>query len=151
MPECPGILWISVAIQWARRHHTLLLNRLASCCPGPGSRCAARQIAPCESLNTATIFTLCICKVSLFSIATSSASPIAHSSASKISNVRCPERCCETSTHFRVYSPLRLPLGRRLSAIHHFTTSRHLVRFWLHSPLRSAAWRFWLQPCLPIW
>jgi len=62
-----------------------MLIRLASRCPGPGSRCAMHRIAAYESLKTPTIFTPCSCNVSLFSIATSSASPITHGSASKMS------------------------------------------------------------------
>jgi hypothetical protein len=73
-----------VAMPWARRFRALLLIDLASHCPGPGCRCAARRIAACESLKTATIFTPCISNLSLLSIATSSASPIAYSLASKI-------------------------------------------------------------------
>ena len=92
MPECPGTQWISVAMPWPRRLRALLLIRLASRCPGPGSRCAARRIAACESLKTATVFTPCFCNVSLFSIATSSASPIAHSSASKTSMRPVPRK-----------------------------------------------------------
>jgi len=83
MLECPGTQWISVAMPWPRRLRTLHSIRPASRCPGPGSRCATLRIAACESLKPATVFPPCFCTVSLISIATSSASPIAHSSASK--------------------------------------------------------------------
>jgi len=85
MPECPGTQWLSVATPWARRLHTLLVIHLASRYPGPGSKCADRLIAACESLKTATILAPCICNVSLFSFAISSPSPIAHNSAAQTS------------------------------------------------------------------
>jgi len=82
MPECPGTHWISVGMPWARRFRALLLIRLPSCCPGPGSRCAARRIAACESLKTATVFTPCCCGLSLLLTLSPGVSPIAQSSAS---------------------------------------------------------------------
>jgi len=85
MVECCGTQWISIVMRLARILRTLLLITPASHCPGPASRYATCRIAACESLNTATVFTACICKVSLVAIATSSTSPIAHSSASKTS------------------------------------------------------------------
>jgi len=84
MPEWPGTQWISIAMPWARRACALRLIHLATRCPGPGSRCAVRRMAACESLTT-TVSTPCLCIVSLFAIITSSASPIAHSPASKTS------------------------------------------------------------------
>jgi len=125
MPECPGTQWISVAMPWARRLRALLLIRLASRCPGPGSRCAARRIAACESLKTATVFTPCTCSVSLFSFATSSASPIAHSSASKTSIRPVPRKlwrglhsfpCLHTAA-----APTR-PSSKRDPSVHHCQT-----------------------------
>jgi len=69
----------------ARRLRGLLIVHLASRCTGPGSRCAAGRIAALEMLKAATVLTRCFCNVSLSSIATPSASPIAYSSASKTS------------------------------------------------------------------
>jgi len=83
MPECPGTQSTSGAMLWQRRLRALLLIRLASRCPGSGCRCAARRVVACELLKTATVFTPCFCIVALFSIAMSSASPIAHSLGSK--------------------------------------------------------------------
>jgi len=85
MPECPGTQWIPVAMLWARRLCGLLLIRLTSCCPCSSSRSAAHPIVACESLKTATVFTPCFWNVALFSTATSSASTIPYSSASKTS------------------------------------------------------------------
>jgi hypothetical protein len=125
MPECPGTQWISVAMPWARRFRALLLFRLASHCHGPGSRCAARPIAACESLKTANVFTPCICIVSLVSIATSSARPIAHSSVSKTSIHPVPRKlrrdlhsfpCLHTAA-----APTR-PSSERDPSVHHIQT-----------------------------
>jgi len=125
MLECPGTQWISVAMPWPRRLCALLSIRLASLWPGPGSRCAARRIVACESLMTATVFTPCMCNVSLFSIATSSASPIAHSSASKTSMRPVPRKlrrdlhsfpCLHTAA-----APTR-PSSERNPSVHHIQT-----------------------------
>jgi hypothetical protein len=67
---------------WASSACALQLIRLANRSPGPGSRCAARRIAVCELLMIATVLTLQLGNHSLFLIVTSSASPIAPSSAS---------------------------------------------------------------------
>jgi len=80
---------------WVRRLRAPPWIRLASRCPGPGSRYATRRIAACESLKTATVFTPCICNVPLFSIAMSSASPITHSSVSKTSIHPVPRKLWE--------------------------------------------------------
>jgi len=103
---------------WARSACALWLIRLANRCPGPGSRCAACWIAVCESLKIATIFTPYIWNVSLFSIVTTSASPIAHSSASKTSMHPVPRKlqrnlhwfpCLHTATAHTRLSSARNP------------------------------------------
>jgi len=110
---------------WPRRLHALLLIRLTSRCPAPGSRCAPRQIAACKSLKTATVFTPCTCNVSLFSLATSSASPIAHRLASKTSMRPVPGKlrqdlhlvlCLHTAA-----APTQ-PSSERDSSVHHIQT-----------------------------
>jgi len=129
----------------------LLLILLTSRCTGPGSRCAIRQIAACELLKTPTRFTPYWCSVSLFSIATPSASLIAHSSASKTSIHPGPRKLRRDLHWFRFCSPQRLPLSHRLCAIHLSTTSRPLLRCWLLSLLTSAVRLICLQWCCPVW
>jgi len=125
MPECPGTQCISVAMPWPSSLRALLLIRLASLGPGPGSGCAARQIAACESLQTATVFTPCLCNVSLFSIATSSASPITHSSASKTSMRPVPRKLRRDLDSFpclhTAAAPTR-PSSERDPSVHHIQT-----------------------------
>jgi len=125
MRECPGTQWISVAMPWSRRLRALLLFRLASWCPGPGSRCAARQVAASESMKTATVFTPCICNVSLCSIATSSASPIAHSSLSKTSmrpGTRKPRRDLHSFPCLHTAAAPTGPSSQRDPSVHHIQT-----------------------------
>jgi len=125
MPECPGTDWISVAMPWSRRLRALLLICHASRCPAPGSRCAARRIAAFESLQTATVFTLCTCSVSLVSIATSSASPIAHSSASKTSKsqvARKLRRCLRSFPCLHPAAAPNPPSSERDPSVHHIHT-----------------------------
>ena len=85
MPVCPGTQWISVSMPALRRVLPHWLIHLARCCAGPGSRCSVCRMAACESLKTATFVTQCDCSVSCFFTDSRSASPIAHSSASKTS------------------------------------------------------------------
>jgi len=125
MPECPGTLWISDAMPWGRRLLALLLIRLTSRCTEPGSRCAVGRIAASESLKTATVFTQCICNVSLVSIATSSASPIAHSSESKIPIHPVPSKLRRDLKSFpcldSAAAPTR-PLSECDPSVHHIQT-----------------------------
>jgi len=110
---------------WGRRLRALLLIRLGSRCPGPGSRCAAHRIAACESLQTATVFTPCICNVSLFSIATSSASPITHSLASKTSIRLVPRRLRQDLHSFPCLHTAAAPTqpsSERDPSVHHIQT-----------------------------
>jgi len=65
--------------------------------------------------------------------------------------IQCPENCGKTAIDFRVWTLPQLPLGHHSSAIHLSTTSRPLLRFWLLPLLPSAARRFWLQWCRPVW
>jgi len=90
LPDCHGTQWISVAMPYSRRLRALLFIRLASLCPGPGSRCALSRDLTWECLKTATVRTPCFCKVSLFSIARSSPSANNQSSASKTSTSPVP-------------------------------------------------------------
>jgi hypothetical protein len=83
IPECSGTEWLLVTMPWARILRILLLIHLASRHPGPGSWCATRLIAACQSLKNNTFITPCICNVSLFSIATSRACLIGSSSESQ--------------------------------------------------------------------
>jgi hypothetical protein len=92
MTECLGTQWISVAMLRARRLRALLMNHLASHCPGTDLRCAAGQIAACKLLKTATIFTQSFYNDYLFSIATSSASPTSHRLPSKTSMHPMPRK-----------------------------------------------------------
>jgi len=116
---------MSVAMPSARSAYALQLIRLANRCPGPGSSCAARRIAVCESLKIATVLTPCLCNVSLFSIVSSSASPMAHSSASKTSMRPVPRKlrrdlhsfpCLHTAA-----APTR-PSSERDPSVHHIQT-----------------------------
>jgi hypothetical protein len=83
IPEHSGTQSISIAMPWVRRARALRLIRLANRCPGPGSRCAVRRMAACESLKIATVFTPLLCCGSFFLIVSPNASPIAHNLASK--------------------------------------------------------------------
>jgi len=125
MADCPRSQWITVAMPWARRFRSLLLIRLARLCPGPGSRCAIRWIVAWESLKTATVFTPCSCNLSLSSIATSSASPITHGSASKTSIHRVPRKLGRDLHSFRCLhtaaAPTR-PSSERDPSLHHIQT-----------------------------
>jgi hypothetical protein len=85
MLECPGTQRMSVAIPCARTGRALLLIWLADRCPGPRSWCGVHLITACESLKTATGFIWCTSSVSLDLTISTSASPIAHSSALKTS------------------------------------------------------------------
>jgi len=93
--------------------------------PWASSRCAARRIADCESLMNTTIFTPCICSVSLFSIATSGASPIPHSSASKTSIHLVPRMLWRDLHSFpclhTTAAPTR-PSSERYPSVHHIQT-----------------------------
>jgi hypothetical protein len=80
----------------------------------------------------------CLCSVCLFLIVTSSASPLAHNSVSRPPYVQCPDCYCETSTGLCACRLLRLPPGRRLSAIHLSIISRPPLRPWPVSLLRNA-------------
>jgi len=125
MTECPGTQGISVAMPWARRLRALRLIRLASRCPGPGSRCAARGIAARESLKTANVFTPCFCNGSLFSIAMSSASLIAHSAASKTFMPLVPRKLWGDLHSFlclHTAAATTSPLSERDSSVHHIQT-----------------------------
>jgi len=110
---------------WPRRLRALLLIRLASRCPGPGSRCAAHQIAACQSLETATVFTPRICNVTLFSIATSSPNPITHSSVSKTSIrpvPRKPRRDLHLFPFLHTAAAPTRPLSEHDPSVHHIQT-----------------------------
>jgi len=67
---------------------TRLMIRLASRCPGPGSRCVARRIAVWKLLETSRVFTLFICNISRFSIATSSASVLATGDCGQVTAIQ---------------------------------------------------------------
>ena len=108
-----------------RRLRAILLIRLASCCLGSGSMCAACRIAPCESLKTATIATQYICNDSLFSIAKSGASSITHSLASKTYICLVPRMLWRDLRVFQYLhnaaAPTR-PLSERNPSVHHIQT-----------------------------
>jgi hypothetical protein len=125
MPECPRTQWTSVALAWARRLHPLLWICLTSHCHGPGSRCAARRSAACESLKSDTVFTACFCNVSRFSLAVSSKSPIPYSSSSKTS-MRPVHRMLQQDFHsflclHTAAVPTR-PLSERNPSVRHIQT-----------------------------
>jgi len=116
---------LSVAMPWARRLRAHLLIRLASCCPGPSSKCAVRLTAARESLKTATIFTPCSCSVCLVAIATSSASPIAHCSGSKRSVRPVPSklrRDLHTFSGLHTAAAPTWPSSERDPSVHHIRT-----------------------------
>jgi hypothetical protein len=87
MPEYPETTFILVAMLFPRRGPALLLIRLTNCCPMSGSACAFHPIGDCGLQQTTTVFTPCLC-IRCLSIVKSRASPISHSSASKI--CMCP-------------------------------------------------------------
>jgi len=125
MLDDAGTQWMLVAMLCVRRLCALLLIRLASRCPGPGSKCAACQIAACESLKTATIFAPCIWNFCLFSIATSSPSPIAHSSASKTSIHQVPRMLLRDLHSFPCLHTAAAPTwpsSERDPSVHHIQT-----------------------------
>ena len=101
------------------------LIRLATRCPGPGSRCAVRRMAACESLKTATVFTPCLCSVFLFSIVTSSARPIAQRLASKTSICPVPRQLRRDLHSFpclhTAVAPTR-PSSEHDPSVHHIQT-----------------------------
>ena len=65
--------------------------------------------------------------------------------------VPCLDSFGGTVIDFSVWTPLRLPLGHRLSAIHLSTTSRPPLWLWLLSLLPSTARCSWLRWCRPVW
>jgi len=85
MPECPGTQWITTSMPWAWRALACSLIALASCCPGPGSRCAVCLMAAGESLKTAAVVTPCAHDASAFAMDFLSATPNAHCLPSKSS------------------------------------------------------------------
>jgi len=85
MPKCPRTTSISAAMLWAWRAYAFQSICLANCCPGPVSQYAVRRTAACESLKTATVFTLCSYSLSLLMTFSPSAGPIADSSATTTS------------------------------------------------------------------
>jgi len=117
--------WISVAMPWARRHCSLLWIRLASRCPGPSSSCASHRIVACESPKSPTVFIPCFYNVSRFPIATSSVSPIAHSSGSETSMCPVPSTLRRDLDSFpclhTAAAPTR-PLSERDPSVHHIQT-----------------------------
>jgi len=151
MPECPAMQWMSVAMPWPRRLRTLLLIRLASRCPGLSSRCHALRIAAGESLMTATVFTRCICNVSLFMIATSTASLIAHSSGSKTFLYPEPRTLWRDLHSFHwirtAAAPTR-PLSEGDSCVYPIQNPASILASF---SVPSAPWPFWLQRCRPVW
>ena len=82
MPVCARTQWIYVLILASQIVFALQLFHLLSAYPGYGSRCSMNRMAACESLNTGTFVTQCVCSVSLFLTDSRRAIPIAHSTAS---------------------------------------------------------------------
>jgi hypothetical protein len=109
----------------ARRLCAILEIRVAIRYLGPSSRFGVRRIAACHSLNTSTVSSPCVCNVSLFSIATPSASRIAHCLASNTS-IRPAPRSLWPDFHpslclYTAAAPTRPSLERDPS-VHHIQT-----------------------------
>jgi len=90
MPECPGTQHIVALIRWVWRALACSLFAPAGCCPGPGSRCAVRLMAACESLHTTTDMSSCACGATTVATDFRSASLVALTSVTRTSI--CPVR-----------------------------------------------------------
>ena len=85
MPKCPRTKLIMTAMVWAQSALAYSVSALASCCPGPGSRCAVHLKPPCESLEAATVGSLCARSASALTTGCQSSTVNAQSSASNTS------------------------------------------------------------------
>jgi hypothetical protein len=133
VPEYPGTCWMSVLRPWARRDRALWLIYFTSLCPGSGPSGGVHQIGACESVKTATVFTLCCCSISHCSIITSCASLILGRSVSKHSirpvytNLLCDfHRFLQLHTVMSRTQPLS---EHNLSVHHTLTAALNLVSF----------------------